>query len=65
MAVSKSQLSRALLALKLAGTPGRGILCLPDGSSVILTEAPATPLPSNDDAMDWLELAGGREATHS
>jgi hypothetical protein len=36
----------------------RGLLCKPDGTITVLTEAPAAPVVEVEDADDWIELAG-------
>jgi hypothetical protein len=61
--VSKPQLSRAIAALEAAGKPVKGLLCQPDGSVAILTEAPALPVVSPENLDDLLELMGDHEAS--
>ena len=64
-AVSKAQLARAVQALADAGTPALGILCLPDGSSAVLTQVPTLTLPADQAAGDWLDLVGDEETTRA
>ena len=61
-AVSRAQLQRAIMALKAAGTPAKGVLCFPDGRAAVLTEAPSVALPDPANG-DWVELAGDEAET--
>lgn len=61
-AVSKSAIARAMAAFEERGQPVKCARLAVDGSVLLLTEIPEGALPAvNDDAVDWVSLAGETE----
>jgi hypothetical protein len=59
-AARKHLIADTLAAFVAAGCPVKGARLCVNGDLLLLTEAPDTALPSNDDG-DWVDLAGQTE----
>jgi hypothetical protein len=60
-AITKAQIERAITAMESTGHTVTAIRLSPDGCIDLLTYGLAPTLASNDDAEDWLSLAGQTE----
>lgn len=56
----KALIADTLAAFAALGQPVKGARICDNGDVLLLTEAPAAALPSNDDG-DWVDLAGQTE----